>query len=383
MNTLKKVLNLFTLRFLQLAIAIYLSTIVIYGLSVEDGITLPENITYLPIILNCILILLCALEFMHVKPFIRLAYLLFALIIGLSAMDKNMAYLNASIWLFAIITVVITLISLFLAHGQLKRVKERAEQNGGTTLPIFCYCKEDYVVAVITCTVAVILCLALIVIYNVFVADNWQWTLFFPIFCLLLVMFFIPFKFNHYRKCLNSMEQTCDYKGFLETCEKFKAGRLHPETLNNLNSLQVYYSLGCDINYADKLMENALPSSSKMIKPLCDIVAIYYNILKGEYVRAGELIYVARTKNPANKELEVANKMLVAFNSADVIPQIEAVFPVSTKKNYKNTFNAYILMIYYSRRGENEKAKYYANLVVAHADTIKEFAAQANKLLGE
>jgi hypothetical protein len=380
MKVLKKVLNLYVLRILQLAIAIYLSSLAVYGVSIDDGIFVPEAITYLPIILNCILILLCALEFLHVKPIVRLLYLFIAFIISLSSMGESMAYLNASVWLFGIITALVTLVSLILAKGQLKRESEKRGKSGQGTLPLFYYCKSDYILTIILGVIAGIILVALIFIYQLLVPAEWKWTIFFPVCADIFCAIFVSYIINHFRKCVSGMDKTCDYSSFIASSEKLKEEKLNPEAYKYVSAIQVFYSLGCDMSYADKLMENFQPATAKSIKGYCDVVNIYYLIFKGEYAKAGEALYISRMSSPVNKMLDVANKMLIAFNAEEEVSDIQITFPVNTKHVYKNIFNAVVLMRYYAKRGDNVTAKNYANIILSGNPQLKEFIAMANNV---
>lgn len=167
---------------------------------------------------------------------------------------------------------------------------------------------------------------------------------------------------------------TMSYSKFKNVVDDMKSKKLHPESINYINMIYSYYTYAYDPIESYKYFDVYWEPSFKKYKYFYRYCKILFAIYKNDS-EIEELILNIKLSKADRLYLEIINK---ALNSEENIDDIERKLFVF--KGFKAISNCFILMQYYNKRGNKERAKYYSNKLLAYNSDFNYFNNKAKEI---
>lgn len=167
---------------------------------------------------------------------------------------------------------------------------------------------------------------------------------------------------------------TMSYSKFKHIINNVKSEKLHPENVNYINMLYTYYTYAYDPIEAYKYFDVCWEPSFKKYKYFYSYYKVLFAIYKNDS-EIEELILNIKLSKADRLYLEIINK---ALNSEENIDNIERKLFVF--KGFRAISNCFILMQYYNKRGNKERAKYYSNKLLAYNSDFNYFNNKAKEI---
>lgn len=372
-------MNLNVLRAVELLLSVFLSVTVFIGDFNDDiGLTLPNGFTYMPIIVSVVIILLFALEFFNAKPWVRLVYLIIALIVCFMMAD-SIEMLNMTIWLCGFIYMVMVLVSFIRTRPSL--AKETAKLAHAGCLPVGILRKRDLVFTYVFFGV-----LAAITILDCVLSGMYSVNLWYTVPAIMAVFIvvgvFFAVKFNSLWKLLSHVNKEMNFGKFDAELQNILGGNLHPETQNYLTILRANYLFAYDKAEGIAQFEKTERPEAKQYKETYDLIEIIYFINKEDYEAANEALKNYKALYQKSKNNVMLERALKLYATDDEIINIEGFLPVNGKLPFANLSNMYELMYYYDKRGRADKAAEYAKMILDMNTDFKQWNEEARKIIG-
>ncbi|MCH5180727.1 MAG: hypothetical protein J1F32_05910 [Erysipelotrichales bacterium] len=376
--------KLLGIRLCQLILATVISFVAItFGEINEDGLILNGFLQFIPSILGSLIVLFAISELIYTRPIGRWVYLGIGIITTVILTQEGFVLVNASIWLFAFIYIILMIISVLRVNKV--PTKKKAFERKGFTLPFGFYTTKGFIVFF---AIVLVFCIPLgIGVYKLIsciFADSSLEGLgkYFLVSSLLLVIACVVYGFkNKLTQILIKFSKTADYEQFMLETNEILKNNLHEESIKYLKLLQVNYSFIVNKDQALNMFEVIDVPSNKSSLKLYKTIEILYYINKEEYQRADELIEEFQKYYKENdKQLLNMKDMLIIFSSNEEIEYIEKKYPMNSTKLI-NLINASTLLTYYKKRGDITKANFYAYYILNNTTQFKEIIKEAEEVI--
>lgn len=376
--------KLLYIRLCQLILATVISFVATtLGEINEDGLVLNGFLQFIPSILGSLIVLFAISELIYTRPIGRWVYLGICIITTAILTQEGFVLVNASIWFFAFIYIILMIISVLRVNKV--PTKKKAFERKGFTLPFGFYTTKGFILFFV---IVLIFCIPLgIGVYKLISCIFTDSSLeglgkYFLIPSLLLVIACVVYGFkNKLTQILIKFSKTADYEQFMLETNEILKNNLHDESIKYLKLLQVNYSFIANKEQALNLFEVIGVPSNKSSLKLYKIIEILYYINKEEYQRADELIGEFQKYYKENdKQLLNMKDMLIIFSSNEEIEYIEKKYPLNSTKLI-NLINASALLTYYKKRGDITKANFYAYYILNNTTQFKEIIKEAEEVI--
>lgn len=359
---MKKYFNLYALRAVQLALALFIAATLFLGdFDEETGLILSDGLKYLPAVFSGIILVLFCLEFVNARPWIRLVYLILAILICLM-MTESLELFNMTAWLCGFIYLWFVLVALIRTRPLLQIKAKIPYKN---CLPVGVYTRRSQVCTAVY-IVALVAAACGCVLLNEFCDVSTYYTLPPVIAVFIAIMLLYLLKFNAMAKLLSFVNRELSFEKFDTYMSALLKSNLHPETINYLNILRSNYLFAYDKEAGMELFSTVFKPESKSFLPMYEIINIVYLINKGDREEAEAAVRAYGQKHPASRrqlaQLELMLK--IHFSDAEIIG-IENLLPVNTKIPFNNLSDMIELMTYYFKHGNVGKAQEYARKFLA------------------
>lgn len=381
---MKKIFNLFWLRSIEMLLNIILCIFISFG-EIEDGpgLVLPSSISWIPFTIIIVLFVLILLECFNDKPLARGAYLLIANITCIVLLTtESLAFTNCACWLLGLVYLPFLIVK-YITTTILNR-KVKSEVKDSKTLPVAIFSKKQYFVNNLY-ILGMIFLISLLMVLSILV---WKWNvgaviglgigLFILMFSGLVI---IAMKIDPFRQMLIKMNRDAIYRDFEDRMNGLLKTNLHPETINYLNIIKSNFLAMVNNEESIVLFESTTYPTFKQYKVEYEIIepVKYYNA--GDFKKAQELIEVFERKYPKNKGFHALKEMIRLQDVNEVKDDIEKEFNINSPMKFANLVHANYLLDYYSKRGNAEKAKYYAEFLLASNSDLEKCNKNARKVL--
>lgn len=375
---MKKYLNLYALRAVELLLSVFITATLFLGDFNDDiGLTLPTGLRYLPLVAGILIIVLFALEFFKSKPWVRLVYLLLSFLICLM-MCETLELFNMTVWLFGFFYMFFAIVALFRTRSAIARSKEVSEK----TLPMGFVRKKDFVFLCVALGLFAFLIVIDLLLSDMYAISKWYSLPALLVVGCVLVFIYCFYVFGGKGFGLRYVNYQLSFKKFDEHITETLKNNLDPETANYLRLLRSNYMFAYDKQEGIRQFEEVKRPAAKIYIPVYDMLKVLYYVNKGNFEQAGEELKFYKLKYPrSEKSIKMLDLMFTVYTTREVVDDIERAVDMNSKIPFARLSNIYELMIYYSTRGQNERAQEYARLILEKDTDFQEWNGDARKVL--
>lgn len=357
------------IKIIELVISLFLAILpLFFKLDEDKGLLLDKPISYIPIILLLILFIFVIVEFIFSTPFIRIIYLVVAIFSSLMMLEYSLSEMNASVWLFGLIFIPLTIVSIFKTH----------ELEGKRKYPNGIITKKHLFISFGTLIISVIVAIIIFYLWWQVYDKNFIVGLLF-VFLIIFVTYLPAFILSDpIRKITKEYNASVNYNSLKNKIENILSdNRLNENTKAYVMIIYANYSYYKNPSLGEELFDLITPPSYAPYKNLYDQVNISNLLFKRDYENAYKKIEEL-AKNPKTAPLVASlYNYINVFNTTNFIDNIEVSYPTNTINKYVNIINEFILMNYYSTRGYNDKSHELADKLLSYSldlDYINECA---------
>ena len=361
---------------IELIISLTIASLVLfYGNSDTIGLVLPKSIIYLPLILFVILIFFFLLEFIKKRRIGRLIYFIMSIWL-INLMNSSIEMLNQAIWFFSLIYTIIVLVPFTKSKTTIRKNDSKKE------LPVTIYSKQH-------------LKLNNLLLFIVFVFDAgflWIWyrELMLPMVLGLVIAFIISFVgivyvsilINPLSKPIRLMNNEVKFNEAYELLENLKSNEmLHQDNIEYIKIFQSDYYALVDKKKSIELFENIKEPNFKEYKKVYNLLKFCYFLNKNEFENAKEQLKLIEKKHFYNKNGLKRLSIMLSISLGENVENVDLYYKTNTKMKFLNVINALNLMTYYETKGELDKAKENAKVILEHGKELTETYNKAMEIM--
>lgn len=327
-------------------------------------------------ITSLFIIFLAAYEFKFRRNYFRLIYLIVVINFAVQFTD-NIYSINLLLFFFLLIYSLILLITIMFS----KRIINISNKEKGK-LPVGVFSKKHNVANIIVVSLFLI-SFAFSIYLDLFVLDN--------IFHFILLAFGLGsiliicvISINPLYKLNNLIVRDFKYYEFKKMIDEFKENNLHSDTYNYLLAFESNYTVLVDKKESIRIFEMSNRPISKQYEQIYDSIELCYLYNKEDKENFDFKFKLFKEKYPRNINNKVFEIYFDLKDKDKEIKDIEKIFNVNNKLNFNKYSYSYNLMEYYYIRGNVDKAKEYAKIIVdLNAREFKESYNHALLILNE
>lgn len=219
--------------------------------------------------------------------------------------------------------------------------------------------------------------LALLAYLDFFVFEN---ALLFigSILVLFIVLLIVLLKINPLIKLCFLVEKDFKYNEFMNKVKEIKNNNLNSETYNYLLLLEANYTAFVDKKESIRMFEHCNRPLNKQYEKFYEVVELCYLYNKNNKETFDIKYKIFKEKYPKNLNNKVFDIYFDLNDKDKEIKDIEKIFNINTKINFNKFGCSYSLMNYYYIRGNLNKAKKYAKIIIdLNANEFKEVYTNA------
>ena len=204
------------------------------------------------------------------------------------------------------------------------------------------------------------------------------------IFFFSIIFFVLVYKSNPLNKVLIKFYKSCDPNEFAEDVEiLLEDPNLYIENKNYINILKFNYYIASNNDKAKELLEIIKKPKMKLYLYTYAVTKFCYYLYNDELVKAREIVEkYKKSKGRLKKIVTVMENDLKVFEGKETINNLDKLYPIHGKNNLKKAVSTYMLMNYYLRRNNLDKAKEYAKMFLDINTKFERFNNNAKKTLG-
>lgn len=369
------------LLYLEIVLSTICSSFFLFGKSDEElGLILDKNIQYLPLIISLIIIFIFILEFVHTRPYIRLAVLIISILTCI-LMNDSISSLNATICLQNLIHLILTLVKTI--KKDTITISYKSKPSIKKTLPIGILTKKQNIISKL-----IFILPALVIFTEIIIVHNTSYMYLYIISGLLTfaIMIIVTFKTNPISKVFDSANKDLSFKNFLGLIQQYEtSSSLHYETYNFLQIVKANYYFAYDIEEGIRIFETVKEPESKMYIDIYNVVKSEYFLNKKDLNGLISHLNEYKKQKTCNKQYVNQLNYLIDINLKNVqIQNVESIFPINKNKlRFQSLVNAFILMNYYDKNSDDNKAKFYAKIILNMNHDFKYYNDSANEILNK
>ncbi len=373
-EVIDKVLNVFVLRIAQIVFSLLIGIMIFFGTLNDTGLILSDSATIVLFVFVFLDFASFMLEFKKEKPLFRLIYWVLTLILIGSSFSSGQAEALAITWLFGMIYGLIALITIFVSKDKVGKEK---------TLPYGYFSKEHlnntYILFFVLFIILVIFMMVWIDVLNQKLLVSIPIVFVFAFIYVIVVLI----KTNPFIKVIKDMDNNCDYKEFSSRITSFLNENLHEETRKYILMIKSNYFSLVDKNQAMRDFKKIEEPKSKKYKEIFYILEINNYERSEEFDIANKLISEYKIKYPKNTSVDNFYRYEEIISTTNVIDNINNIISINTPNNFVNINNAYVLMMYYSKRNIIEEAMTYAQFILDQKTDFNYVIKEAKKALNK
>ncbi|MGM9970815.1 MAG: hypothetical protein ACI35W_00195 [Anaeroplasmataceae bacterium] len=341
-----------------------------FKLDSEVGLIIEKPICYIPIVIFSALFILCCVEFIRSRPFVRIIYLFIAMFSLITLIKDGIEQINASIWFFSIIYVILTIVSIF-----------RGKESDKFILPVGMVSLKQTLITYGILIAAVILSIAFYYWWWVILGKNFFGGILI-IFAFLMIIYIPVLVFlNPFRRIVNDFNNNPNYNTFSSEVNKLLENNLNSDTRIYVNSILCNYMYYKNPDEAIALFNSLERPKNKAYASIYDNVSISNELFSQNYDKAMELIAYLE-QNPKTAPNAVAYRNYISiYNTTDYLDNIEGICPTNTTNKYLNIINEFNLMNYYNIRGYKDDAVNLANKLLDYSLDLDYINEKASKII--
>lgn len=365
-------------QIIQYLISLFLCLMIgIFPGDEESLVFLSGPLKYLPIVLWGINLVCFILEFIKKRAYIRLIYLIVtSVIIAVSIPDYVL--IGDMVIIFGLVYLIMMLVVTIKGETFVK-AKEVADNN---ILQVGFFNrkqrKQTYLVFGLSFLVAFLVVFLLDICFEVGLLIS------------MLIAFPLVFAFimignvyvNPLQKAIKIFHKDLDFNKFESTILELKENNLHPDSLSYL---QLIYTNYLSTVSATSSIEHFAEITKPVYKPyriIYDMFAVINAINQEDLNLSLAKIQEFKEEFP-NQKINIATteRAIKVFLTEETINDMEKLYPINKKFALVNVINANVLMVYYKKRHDDEKAQYYAKYVLDNTQTLTQYINDAKEVL--
>ena len=196
-----------------------------------------------------------------------------------------------------------------------------------------------------------------------------------------LIYLIVNALMNPIPKILTSFAFDLNYDQFEKRMNSILEEKINAETKSLVLLLKCNILSAINLKESQNLFETIQEPSSKKNKSLYELIQIYYFINRGDEIKAKELFTSFKTKYPKNKSLlSIETTMKVIFTD-EAIENIEKIMPTNLGSLFDNLSNVNLLLHYYDKQEDYEKALIYTKMILEKDTCLNEYNQSAKDFI--
>ena len=371
------------LQNIQYIIGLILCLMIVFFVDNEGMIKLDRILKYLPIglwiinVVSFVFEMVLLNKMLKKKAFIRAIFMVLSIVI-IALLLPDFDNINIILSLLSVVYLIMML-AVTIKYASLGKTKV---VNDPQTLEVGYFSKKHRKQVYLVLGLSFLVAVAVIFLFDMLLETG--------IFVAMLMAFPVIFIFilvgnvlvNPLQKAIKKFHKDQDFLDFEKTVLSLKENNLHPDTNSYLDAFYGNYLATYDVAKSIEWLNQVERPTYKTYIPFYDMFLIINAVNEENYEESYARLNAFIQNHPKQK-LNYINleRSVQIYLTTDEVLNVETLYPINKKYPLVNLINANLLMVYYKKRGNLEKAKYYAEFIINNTTTLKQYINDANEVL--